>query len=218
MSTLHVTLPDGVGVDISEYDREPELTETLADLAGAYALRSRPTTLAMVAEVLLARAKARLGDDPEGAAEDLSAALDVAAHVGEPDLTAELYGVRAQALAVLDGDRRALVDYDLAVELAPSNPSYRNNRSVSRRKLGDLSGAVADARRAVGEKADSWLYWLTLGEALATRGDAETAAVVRHAHRINPTIGRYLADPVFDTVRDCPEFPRSSPDTEERPS
>ena len=40
MSTLHVTLPDGVGVDISEYDREPELTETLAHVLGSLGSRA----------------------------------------------------------------------------------------------------------------------------------------------------------------------------------
>ena len=67
--------------------------------------------------------------------------------------------------------------------------------------------AVADARRAVGEKPGSWLYWLTLGEVLASRGDLEAVPVVRHAHRINPTIGRYLADPVFDQIREQDGFP-----------
>lgn len=204
---MDVTLPDGTGVVIRVCDEEPDLSDTLIDLAKAYALRSRPTTLAMVAEVLLARAKARLDRDPQGAMTDLDAGLEVAAHVGEPELTAELYGVRAQAVVALLGDRAALVDYDLAVEWSPGNASYRNNRAVSRRQVGDLGGAVADARRAVGERPDSWLYWLTLAECLAARGDLDAVAVARHAHRINPTIGRYLADPVFDRVRAQDGFP-----------
>jgi tetratricopeptide (TPR) repeat protein len=205
---MDVTLPDGVRVEISACDGYPEQMETLADLAASYDLRRRPHMLTMVAEVLLARAKARLADDPAGAVDDLTAALAVAAHVPEPELSAELYAVRAQALIALVGHGEALPDYDRAVELSPDNPSYRNNRSVSRRLDGDLSGAVADARRAVAGRTESWLYWLTLGEALAGRGDPEAVAVVRHAHRINPSIGRQLADPVFDPLRDREDFPR----------
>ena len=161
----------------------------------------------MVAEALLARGKARLADDPRGAVEDLTAGLEVAAHVPEAELSAELYAVRAQAAVALVGHREALADYDQAIELSPDNPTYRNNRSVSRRATGDIGGAVADARRAVAGRTESWLYWLTLGEALATRGDPEAVAVVRHAHRINPSIGRQLADPVFDALRDHEDFP-----------
>jgi tetratricopeptide (TPR) repeat protein len=204
---MDVTLPDGVRVDIAECAAHPEQTETLADLAVSYDLRRQPHTLAMVAEVLLARAKARRSDDLPGAVEDLTAGLAVAAHVPEPELSAELYAVRAQVVATLVGHRDALADYDRAVELAPDNPSYRNNRSVSRRVLGDHGGAVTDARRAVAGRTESWLYWLTLGEALASRGDLEAVAVVRHAHRMNPSIGRLLADPVFDPIRDREEFP-----------
>jgi tetratricopeptide (TPR) repeat protein len=205
---MDVTLPDGARVEIVECAAHPGQTETLADLVTSYDLRRRPHTLAMVAEVLLARAKARLADDPTGAVEDLTVGLEVAARVAEPELSAELYAVRAQAVTALTGHRDALADYDRAVELAPDNPSYRNNRSVARRLLGDLGGAVADARRAVAGRTESWLYWLTLGEALATRGDPEAVAVVRHAHRINPSIGRRLDDPVFDALRDREDFPR----------
>ncbi len=205
---MDVTLPDGGRVVVAECAAHPEQKETLADLATSYDLRRRPYTLAMVAEVLLARAKARLSDDPDGAIEDLTAGLAVAAHVPEPELSAELYAVRAQAVTALTGHRDALADYDRAVELSPDNPTYRNNRSVSRRVLGDLGGAVADARRAVAGRTESWLYWLTLGEALAMRGDPEAVAVVRHAHRINPSIGRQLDDPVFDAIRDREDFPR----------
>ncbi|MGV8849465.1 MAG: hypothetical protein ACOH16_07960 [Propionibacteriaceae bacterium] len=204
---MHVTLPDGVRVEVAECAAHPAQTETLADLANTYDLRHRPHTLAMIAEVLLVRAKARLADDPTGAVEDLTAGLEVAAHVPEPELSAELYAVRAQAAIALVGHAEALADYDQAVELSPDNPSYRNNRSVSRRVVGDIGGAVADARRAVAGRTESWLYWLTLGEALATRGDPQAVAVVRHAHRINPSIGRQLADPVFDALRDRADFP-----------
>ena len=79
---------------------------------------------------------------------------------------------------------------------------------MSRRLVGDLDGAVGDARRAVAGRTESWLYWLTLGEALATRGHPEAVAAVRHAHRINPSIGRQLACPVFDGIRDRDDFPR----------
>jgi tetratricopeptide (TPR) repeat protein len=205
---MDVTLPDGGRVDIAECAAHPEQMQTLADLATSYDLRRRPYTLAMVAEVLLARAKARLSDDPDGAIEDLTAGLEVAAHVPEPELSAELYAVRAQATLALVGHREALADYDQAVELWPDNPTYRNNRSVSRRMVGDLDGAVTDARRAVAGRTESWLYWLTLGEALATRGHPEAVAAVRHAHRINPSIGRQLADPAFDGIRDHEDFPR----------
>jgi tetratricopeptide (TPR) repeat protein len=205
---MDVTLPDGVRLEVAECAAHQEQTERLADLAGSYDLRRRPQTLAMVAEVLLARAKARLADDPAGALADLWAGLEVAEHVLEPELTAELYAVRAQVVTGMVGHREALADYDRAVELSPDNASYRNNRSVARRVVGDLSGAVADARRAVAGRTESWLYWLTLGEALATRGDPEAVAVVRHAHRINPSIGRRLADPVFDGIRDQEDFPR----------
>lgn len=205
---MHVTLPDGVRVEIAICVEQPEHTETLADLTDAYGLRHRTQTLAMVAEVLLRRAKARLTGDPDGAVEDLTTGLAVAAHVPEPELSAELYAVRAQVVATRDGHREALADYDQAVELSPDNPSYRNNRSVSRRLVGDLSGAVADARRAVAGRTESWLYWLTLAEALATRNDPEAVAVVRHAFRANPSIRRALADPVFDGIRDHEDFPR----------
>ena len=205
---MDVTLPDGACVAIAECAAHPEQTQALADLEISYDLRRRPHTLAMVAEVLLARAKARVADDPDGAIEDLTVGLAVAEHVPEPELRAELYAVRAQVVTGMAGHREALADYDRAVELSPDNASYRNNRSVARRVVGDLSGAVADARRAVAGRTESWLYWLTLGEALATRGDPEAVAVVRHAHRINPSIGRRLADPVFDGIRDREDFPR----------
>jgi tetratricopeptide (TPR) repeat protein len=204
---MHVTLPDGGRVEVAVCAGYPEQTETLADLATTYDLRRRPQSLALIAEVLLVRAKARLADDPSGSIEDLTAGLEVAAHVPEPELSAELYAVRARARLALVGHREALADYDQAVELSPDNPSYRNNRSVSRRLVGDLDGAVADARRAVAGRTESWLYWLTLGEALATRGIPEAVGAVRHAHGINPSIGRQLADPVFDAVRDCADFP-----------
>jgi predicted Zn-dependent protease len=205
---MDVTLPDGVRVEVAACAAHQVQTERLADLASSYDLRRRPQTLAMVAEALLARAKARLADDPAGALADLGAGLEVAEHVPEPELTAELYAVRAQVVTGTVGHREALADYDRAVELSPDNASYRNNRSVARRVVGDLSGAVADARRAVAGRTGSWLYWLTLGEALATRGDPEAVAVVRHAHRINPSIRRQLADPVFDGIRDREDFPR----------
>ena len=56
-------------------------------------------------------------------------------------------------------------------------------------------------------RTESWLFWLTLGEAFATRGDPAAVAVVRHAHRINSSIGRQLADPVFDALLERIDFP-----------
>jgi tetratricopeptide (TPR) repeat protein len=100
------------------------------------------------------------------------------------------------------GDHQAaLVDYDAALEWAPAHPTYRNNRSVCRRLAGDPYGAVDDARMAVAEDRQSGLYWLTLAEAYAARGDAGDSAIARRrAVQLNPSLSVQLGA-ALDRVR-----------------
>ena len=66
-----------------------------------------------------------------------------------------------------------------------------------------------DARTAVAEDRQSGLYWLTLAEAYAARGDdGDAVTAVRRALQLNPSLSRQLDDPVRDSLRERDDFPR----------
>lgn len=57
------------------------------------------------------------------------------------------YGMRARLLQMGPDAKRALLDYDRAIDLEESAETY-SERSSLRREMGDLTGALADARSA----------------------------------------------------------------------
>lgn len=203
-----LSLPDGLRVDV-EAPEQDGVSDGLAELVASYNVRRRDEVLRDIVESLCSRARARIDRDPAGAVADLTCGLELLPYIDRPALVAKLYGLRAWVRASAGEHEAALVDYDAAVQWAPSHPTYRNNRSVCRRITGDLRGALDDARAAVAENRRSGLYWLTLAEAYAALGeDVEAVTAVRRALRLNPSLARQLDDPVLDRLRSRDDFPR----------
>jgi tetratricopeptide (TPR) repeat protein len=204
-----LSLADGLVLDFGNGPEHDGASARLAELVGAYNVRPRSDLLREIVETLCSRARLRIEADPAGAIVDLTAGLELLPYIDRPALVARLYGLRAWVEASTGNYEAALVDYDAAIEWAPSHPTYRNNRSVCRRRAGDLEGALADARAAVVENRQSGTYWLTLAEAYAARGqDVDTVTALRRALRLNPSLARQLDDPVLDRVRERADFPR----------
>ncbi len=204
-----LSLADGLVLDFGNCPEHDGASARLAELVEAYNVRPRSDVLREIAETLCSRARLRIDADPAGAIIDLTAGLELLPYIDRPALVAKLYGLRAWVKAATGDDEAALVDYDAAIEWAPSHPTYRNNRSVCRRRAGDLGGALADARAAVAENRRSGLYWLTLAEAYAARReDVDAVTALRRALRLNPSLARQLDDPVLDRVRERDDFPR----------
>jgi tetratricopeptide (TPR) repeat protein len=204
-----LSLGDGLAVELGDRSEQDEATVRLAELVEGYNVRPRSDVLRDIVETLCTRARHRIDSDPAGAITDLTTGLKLLPYIDRPALVAKLYGLRAWVNASTGNPWAALVDYDSAIEWAPSHPTYRNNRSVCRRLAGDLRGALDDARAAVAENRRSGLYWLTLAEAYAARGeDDDAVAALRRAVRLNPSLVRELGDPVLDGVRAREDFPR----------
>ena len=204
-----LSLPDGLVVDIGVRPPQDDASSRLTELVEAYNVRRRDELLREVVETLCARARQRIDADPAGAVADLTTGLELLPYIDRPAPFAKLYGLRAWVKASTGEQMAALVDYDAALEWAPSHPTYRNNRSVCRRLTGDLRGALADARAAVAENRRSGLYWLTLAEAYAAMGeDDDSVTALRRALRLNASLSRQLDDPVLDRVRRRDDFPR----------
>ena len=203
-----LSLADGLAVHLGDRPDEDAASARLAELVEGYNVRPRSDVLREIVETLCSRAKRRIEADPAGAIADLTTGLELLPYIDRPALVAKLYGLRAFASATMGNHQAALLDYDAALEWAPSHPTYRNNRSVCRRLSGDLRGALDDARAAVAENRWSGLYWLTLTEAYAARGeDADAVAALRRALRLNPSLSRQLYDPVLDRIRQRDDFP-----------
>jgi tetratricopeptide (TPR) repeat protein len=203
-----LALADGLVVELGDHPEQDDTSARLAELVEGYNVRPRSDVLRAIVETLCSRAKQRIEPDPAGAISDLTTGLELLPYIDRPALVAKLYGLRAFASAAMGDHQAALVDYDAALEWAPSHPTYRNNRSVCRRLCGDLRGALDDARAAVAENWRSGLYWLTLAEAYTARGeDADAVAALRRALRLNPSLSRQTYDPVLDRVRQRDDFP-----------
>jgi len=203
-----LSLAAGVVVDLDDCPEQDYVSARLSELVEGYNVRPRSDVLREIVETLYSRARHRIESDPTGAMTDLTTGLELLHHIDRPALVAQLHGLRAWVNVVTGDHEAALVDYDAALEWAPSHPTYRNNRSVCRRLVGDLRGALDDAREAVAEERQSGVYWLTLAEAYAARGeDGDAVTALRGALRLNPSLSRRLDDPVLDRVRrrdDCP--------------
>jgi tetratricopeptide (TPR) repeat protein len=204
-----LSLADGLAVDLGDRSQQDDESARLAELVEGYNIRPRSDVLRDIVETLCSRARRRTDADPMGAITDLTAGLELLPYIDRPALVAKLYGLRAWASASIGNYQVALVDYDAALEWAPSHPTYRNNRSVCRRLSGDARGALNDARAAVAENHRSGLYWLTLAEAQAACGDDDDAIVaLRRAVQLNQSVTRQLDDPVLDRLRQRDDFPR----------
>lgn len=204
-----LSLADGLVVDLGNLPEQDDVSVRLAELIECYNVRPRSDVLRDIVDTLCSRARRRIDSDPQGAITDLTAGLELLPYIDRPALVAKLYGLRAWVNASTGNHQAALVDYDAALEWAPSHPTYRNNRSVCRRLSGDLRGALDDARAAVAENRRSGLYWLTLAEAYAACGeDQDAVTALRRAVRLNPSLYRQLDDPVLDRVREREDFPR----------
>ena len=204
-----LSLADGVVVDLADCPERDDVSARLAELVEGYNVRPRSGVLSDIVETLCSRARQRIESDPIGAFTDLTTGLELLPYIDRPALVAKLYGLRAWVSASTGDHQAARVDYDAALEWAPSHPTYWNNRSVCRRLAGDLRGALVDARTAVAEDRRSGLYWLTLAEAYAARGDdGDAVTAVRRALQLNPSLSRQLDDPVLDRVRERDDFPR----------
>jgi len=199
-----LSLPDGLVVDL--HDIEDAAYSRLAELVATYEVRPRDEVLRDIVEVLCAAARSRYESDPRGAVAHLTTALELAPYLRDRSaIVARLYGLRAYVRATMGDPSAALADYDAAIETAPTHATYRNNRSVCRRQVGDLRGALEDSLAAVAENTQSGLYWLTLAEAYAAlENEADAALAVRHALQLNPSLGRQL-DPALR--RWIPETP-----------
>lgn len=203
-----LSLPDGLVVELVAGPEHDDAYERLNELVGAYNVRRRDQVLREIVETLCSRARQRVDADPTGAIADLTAGLELLPYLDSPALVAKLHGLRGWVKASTGRYGSALVDYDAALESSPSHPTYRNNRSVCRRLVGDLRGALDDARAAVAENLLSGLYWLTLAEAYAALGeDTQSVTAIRRAVRLNPSLTRQLYDPVFARVRMLEDFP-----------
>ena len=54
----------------------------------------------------------------------------------------------------------AISDYTKAIELDPNYASAYDNRSITKEKLGDLTGACADAKKAIKLGSNSSVKWV----------------------------------------------------------
>ena len=204
-----LSLADGLAVNLGDRSEQDDASARLAELVEGYNVRARNDVLRDIVETLCSRARHRIDSDPIGAITDLTAGLELLPYIDRPAPVAKLYGLRAWVSASTGNHEAALVDYDAALQWAPSHPTYRNNRSVCRRLSGDLRGALDDARAAVAEDRRSGLYWLTLAEAYAARGeDGDAVTALGRALQLNPSLRRQLDDPVLDRVRERDDFPR----------
>ena len=203
-----LSLPDGLVLDLGTGSEHDDAFERLDELIDAYNVRRRDGLLREIVAALCARARQRADADPNGAIADLTTGLELTAYLHSPSLLAKLYGLRGWVEASTARYDVALADYDAALESEPTHRTYRNNRSVCRRLVGDLRGALGDARAAVAENRHSGLYWLTLAEAYAALGeDTQAITAIRRALRLNPSLTRQLYDPVFARVRVREDFP-----------
>jgi len=201
---VFLSLPDGLVLHLGTGPEHDDAFERLDELVDAYNVRRRDGVLREIVAALCSRARQRADADPTGAIADLTTGLELLAYLDSPALLAKLYGLRGWVEASAGRYDVALVDYDAALESEPSHPTYRNNRSVCRRLVGDLRGALADARAAVAENRRSGLYWLTLAEAYAALGeDTQSVTAIRRALRLNPSLTRQLEDPVLKRLVDA---------------
>ena len=199
-----LSLPDGLVLDLGTGSEHDDVFERLDELVDAYNVRRRDGVLREIVAALCTRARQRADADPSEAIADLTTGLELVAYLDSPALLAKLYGLRGWVEAATGAYDAALVDYDTALESEPSHPTYRNNRSVCRRLVGDLRGALDDARTAVAENRFSGLYWLTLAEAYAALGeDTQSVTAIRRALRLNPSLTRQLEDPVLKRLIDA---------------
>ncbi len=146
-----LAIREGVAEDelVLAFAEKPASTRIANPPVNATATSSNYGTLAYQA---VEKAVEKMGKgDFQGAIEDYKFAIRVDPDNGEEyrRRLADVYSIRARIRHEQANYEGALADLSTAIDLAPHNPLFYNNRGVNRAYKGDLDRAIADFSKAI---------------------------------------------------------------------